>query len=85
MMSTSGRRNRYNNLSAHAFTTPSDEILPMSPDDGFQQTTVISGLMPDSFGEMFNFLDGDSFGIGLYKTDVIATSLERFVKAGLRR
>ncbi|CAH1647907.1 unnamed protein product [Spodoptera littoralis] len=55
---------RFNNQSAHEFTTPPDEIAPMLPDDGFQTTTLISGLMPDSFGEMFNFLDGDSFGIG---------------------
>lgn len=42
----------------------------MLPDDGFQTTTLISGLMPDSFGEMFNFLDGDSFGIGMYNNYV---------------
>lgn len=54
----------YNNATAHQFTTPPDEIGPMLPDEGFQQSTIIAGLMPDSFGEMFNFLDGDSFGIG---------------------
>lgn len=51
-------------MSAQEFTTPLDEIGPALPDEGFQQSTVIAGLMPDSFGEMFNFLDGDSFGIG---------------------
>lgn len=59
-------RTHFNNMSAHEFTTPPDEIGPMLPDEGFQASTVISGLMPDSFGEMFNFLDGDSFGIGTY-------------------
>uniref|UniRef100_A0A2A4JZZ0 Uncharacterized protein n=1 Tax=Heliothis virescens TaxID=7102 RepID=A0A2A4JZZ0_HELVI len=58
------RSGRFNNASAQEFTTPADEIGPMLPDEGFQTTTVVSGLMPDSFGEMFNFLDGDSFGIG---------------------
>lgn len=57
-------RGHFNNMS-HEFTTPQDEIGPMLPDDGMQTSTVIAGLMPDSFGEMFNFLDGDSFGIGL--------------------
>lgn len=42
----------------------SDDIAPMMPDELMQTTTIVSGLMPDSFGEMFNFLDGDSFGIG---------------------
>ncbi|XP_045458175.1 uncharacterized protein LOC123668487 [Melitaea cinxia] len=56
-------RGHFNNMS-HEFTTPQDEIGPMLPDDGMQTSTVIAGLMPDSFGEMFNFLDGDSFGIG---------------------
>ncbi|XP_063394322.1 uncharacterized protein LOC134679350 [Cydia fagiglandana] len=49
---------------SHAFTVSPDEIVPMLPDEGMQISTVIAGLMPDSFGEMFNFLDGDSFGIG---------------------
>ncbi|KAJ2954673.1 hypothetical protein O0L34_g2968 [Tuta absoluta] len=57
-------RSHYNNESAHELTTPPDELAPMLPEEGFQQSTVIAGLMPDSFGEMFNFLDGDSFGIG---------------------
>lgn len=58
----------YNNQSNHEFTTPADEIPPMMPDEGLQISTIISGLMPDKFGEMFNFLDGDSFGIGGYQT-----------------
>ncbi|XP_060809660.1 uncharacterized protein LOC106130478 [Amyelois transitella] len=57
-------RSHYNNQSAHEFTTPKDEILPYSPDEAIQMSTVIAGLMPDSYGENFNFLDGDSFGIG---------------------
>ncbi|XP_068617455.1 uncharacterized protein [Battus philenor] len=57
-------RGHFGNQSAHELTTPPDEILPMQHDEGYQASTVIAGLMPDSFGEMFNFLDGDSFGIG---------------------
>ncbi|CAB3258857.1 unnamed protein product [Arctia plantaginis] len=57
-------RAHFNNQSNHELTTPSDEISPMMPDEGLQISTIISGLMPDKFGEMFNFLDGDSFGIG---------------------
>ncbi|CAH2217669.1 jg22324 [Pararge aegeria aegeria] len=58
-----GSRAHFSNIS-HEFTTPADEIGPMLPDEGMQTSTVVAGLMPDSFAEMFNFLDGDSFGIG---------------------
>ncbi|RVE40028.1 hypothetical protein evm_015322, partial [Chilo suppressalis] len=58
------KRAHFNNKSAVELTPPPDELVPMLPDEGFQVSTVIAGLMPDSFGEMFNFLDGDSFGIG---------------------
>ncbi|KAI8430499.1 hypothetical protein MSG28_000754 [Choristoneura fumiferana] len=61
---SNGSKGHFNNQTAHEFTTPQDEIAPMLPEENMQASTVIAGLMPDSFGEMFNFLDGDSFGIG---------------------
>ncbi|XP_041986895.1 uncharacterized protein LOC121738732 [Aricia agestis] len=41
-----------------------DEMIPAWPDDEPPKASVLSGLMSDSFAEMFNILDGDSFGIG---------------------
>ncbi|XP_034839222.2 uncharacterized protein [Maniola hyperantus] len=90
-----GARSHYSNIS-HAFTTPADEIGPMLPDDGMQASTVIAGLMPDSFAEMFNILDGDSFGIGpmhefVYGWQAIANTMsmknnvEVRKRAGLQR
>ncbi|CAG9137498.1 unnamed protein product [Plutella xylostella] len=50
----------------HDFTSPRNPILPSNLVDetSAESSPVIAGMMPDSFGEMFNFLDGDSFGIG---------------------
>ncbi|KOB75164.1 putative integrase, partial [Operophtera brumata] len=73
----------FNNMSAQEFTTQRDEIMPSLPDENLQQSTVIAGLMPDSFGEMFNFLDGDSFGI--VNTMSMKNNVEVRKRAGLQR
>lgn len=59
---------------------PPEDNMDDAVEDGYVSLATVTGLPSDSFAESFNFLDGDSFGIGKY-TSILNCSKKRAVRA----